>query len=101
MAVEQGRGRLGGSATWRLRGRLDKRRERATERHRDLPGFYPSVEPRRFLESRRRQDRIALGPVIARRERRTTGTLAILKMMQIASHLSGVDKASCVPAAVQ
>jgi len=23
-----------------------KKRERATERHRDLPGFYPSVEPR-------------------------------------------------------
>ena len=50
--------------------RKDWTDERAIERYRNLPGFYPSVEPCH------RQDRMALGPDIAAR---ATGTLAVLR----------------------
>ncbi|CAM2149120.1 protein of unknown function [Pararobbsia alpina] len=50
--------------------RKDWTDERAIERYRNLPGFYPSVEPRHW------QDRMALGPDIAAR---ATGTLAVLR----------------------
>jgi len=50
--------------------------------------FIPPWSLADALKEGRRQDRIALGPVIVTTWSGTTGTLAILKMMQIASHLS-------------
>jgi len=63
-----------------MRGRLT---DIATSR-----AFIPPWSLAGALKEGERQDRIALGPDIVRIEMRTTGTLAILKMMQITSHLS-------------
>jgi hypothetical protein len=62
-----------------MRGRLT---DIATSR-----AFIPPWSLAGALNEGERQDRIALGPSIVRMKR-STGTLAILKMMQITSHLS-------------
>ncbi|CAG9269562.1 hypothetical protein PUN4_590015 [Paraburkholderia unamae] len=67
-------------------------RERATERHRDLPGFYPSVEPHRRLagkvgdETGLLSDQASNTPhgLVHYADRNPSDP----KMMQIASHLS-------------
>ena len=62
-----------------MRGRLT---DIATSR-----AFIPPWSLAGALKEGERQDRIALGPGIVR-IKRSIGTLAILKMMQITSHLS-------------
>ncbi|CAM2145179.1 hypothetical protein PT2222_170021 [Paraburkholderia tropica] len=57
------------------------KRERATERHRDLPGFYPSVEPHRRLACKVGDETGLLSDQASAHSTNCapTGTLAILR----------------------
>jgi hypothetical protein len=75
-----------------------KKRERATERHRDLPGFYPSVEPRCRLASKVGDETGLLSDQASHAKLHGDRNPSDPKMMQIASHLSVACRASFVPA---
>jgi hypothetical protein len=75
-----------------------KKRERATERHRDLPGFYPSVEPRSRLAMKVGDETGLLSDQTSHARLRGDRNPSDPKMMQIASHLSVGCRARFVPA---